>query len=79
MLRSLSTTCAWCINDFRKGGILYPYHASVITLFENVGFKLHDIVITDLGYPIGAAFATQLEDQKRTAKRHEYIIIGRKP
>jgi len=70
--------CAWCINDFRKGGILYPYHSSVITLFLKVGFNLHDIVITDLGYPIGAAFASQLEEQKRTAKRHEYIIIGKK-
>ena len=73
-----SAFCAWCVNDFRKDGIFYFYHASVIELFLKVGFKLHDIVIVDLGYPIGAAFASQLEDQKRTAKRHEYIIIGQK-
>lgn len=70
--------CCWSVNDFRKNGIFYPYHSSVITLFGEVRFKLHDIIIVDLGYPIGAAFATQLEEQKRTAKRHEYIIIGRK-
>lgn len=70
--------CCWSINDFRKGGILYAYHSDIITLYKKVGFKLHDIIIVDLGYPIGAAFATQLEEQKRTAKRHEYVIVGKK-
>lgn len=70
--------CCWSINDFRRGGAFYPYHSDIIRLYQEVGFRLHDITITDLGYPIGAAFATQLEGQKRTAKRHEYTIIGKK-
>lgn len=70
--------CCWSINDFRRNGIFYAYHSDIIQSYLKVGFKLHDIVITDLGYPIGAAFASQLEDQKRTAKRHEYTIIGKK-
>ena len=70
--------CCWSINDFRRDGVFYSYHASVISLFEAVGLRLHDIIIVDLGYPIGAAFASQLEGQKRTAKRHEYIVVGQK-
>ncbi len=72
------TYCCWSVNDFRRKCVFYPYHSSVIMLYLQVGFKLHDIVVVDLGYPIGAAFASQLEDQKRTAKRHEYVIIGYK-
>jgi len=71
--------CCWSINDFRRNGIFYAYHSDIIQAYLKVGFVLHDIIITDLGYPIGAAFATQLEEQKRTAKRHEYTIIGKKP
>jgi len=70
--------CCWAINDFRRKGVFYAYHSDIIQAYLSVGFALHDIVITDLGYPIGAAFASQLDDQKRTAKRHEYTIIGRK-
>ncbi len=70
--------CCWSINDFRRNGRFIPYHSDIIQAYLKVGFNLHDIVITDLGYPIGAALASQLEEQKRTAKRHEYIIVGRK-
>lgn len=70
--------CAWCVNDFRRNGVFYPYHSSVIDLFRQSGFTLHDIIVVDLGYPIGACFASQLEDQQRTAKRHEYVIVGRR-
>ena len=62
--------CCWSVNDFRRKGIFHPYHSDIIQAYLKVGFRLHDIVITDLGYPIGAAFATQLEEQQRTAKRH---------
>lgn len=71
--------CCWSVNDFRRNGQFIAYHSDIIQAFLRVGFDLHDVVITDLGYPIGAAFASQLEEQKRTAKRHEYTIIGRKP
>lgn len=70
--------CCWSINDFRRNGKFIAYHSDIIQAYLKVGFILHDIVIVDLGYPIGAAFATQLEEQRRTAKRHEYIIIGKK-
>ncbi len=70
--------CCFCINDFRKDGIFYPYHADIIRSYQRVGLALHDVIIVDLGPPISAAFASQLEEQKRTAKRHEYCIVGRK-
>lgn len=73
------TFCCFSINDFRVNGIFYCYHASIIQAFKKVGLLIHDIVIVDFGSAFGAAFASQLEDQRRSAKRHEYVIVGRKP
>lgn len=70
--------CCWSVNDFRRDKIFYAYHSDLIELYLKAGFALHDIIIVDLGYPISAAFASQLEQQKRTAKRHEYVIVGKK-
>jgi len=47
-------------------------------VITKLGIKLHDVIIVDFGTSISAAFASQLEEQKRTAKRHSYIIVGKK-
>ena len=70
--------CIWFINDFRKGGIFYPFHSDVIGILAEVGFRLWDLLVVDLGYPIRAAFATQVVEQKILPKRHEFGIIVRK-
>lgn len=70
--------CVWFVNDFRRKGKFIPYHKDVIDIMQSVGFVLHDIMIVDLGYPIRAAFASQIVEQKILPKRHEYGIVVRK-
>ena len=70
--------CAININDFTKGGHLYDYHMDVKNLMDEAGFKRHDTIIIEWPNCIGQAFASQVEDRKKTAKTHEYIIVGKK-
>jgi len=70
--------CIWNINDYRDKGIFRPLHADTIKAFQEVGFKLHDIIIVKWKSCIGQAFASQIEDRKVTAKTHEYLIVGKK-
>ncbi len=71
--------CVWFVNDFRRRGVFVPYHTHVMQMLQSVGFILHDMMIVDLGYPIRAAFATQVVEQRILPKRHEYGIVVRKP
>ena len=70
--------CIFNINDFRKDGDYYIYHADVADLFVKAGFKLWDIIIVEWQSCIGQCFASQVEDRKICAKKHEYLIIGKK-
>ncbi len=71
--------CVWFVNDFRRRGRFHLYHVDVLGILQSVGFKAVDLMIVDLGYPIRAAFATQIVDQKILPKRHEYGLIMKKP
>ena len=72
--------CIYAINDFRKGGKFYLLHADLIQGMMDVGLQPHDIVIYRIAdHPLGAVFASQLEERKVTAKAHEYLIVGKKP
>ena len=67
------------INDFRKGGRFYLLHMDLFQTMINVGFTPHDLVVYKISdHPLGAIFASQLEERKVTAKCHEFLIIGRK-
>lgn len=70
--------CIINVNDFRKDGIFYTYHGDTIKLLKEIGFKAHDIVIMKWSNAMQAAFATQLEERKQTAKIHEYILVFKK-
>jgi DNA modification methylase len=70
--------CVININDFVKGGKFYDYHMDVKKLMDDAGFRRHDTIIMAWRNCIGQAFATQVEDWKKTAKMHEYIIVGKK-
>ena len=70
--------CVWNINDFRKNGKYYMYHADIAKIIQEVGFKLFDIIIIPWKSAIGAAFADQVWSRKVTAKKHEYLIIAKK-
>jgi DNA modification methylase len=69
----------WIVMDFRKNGKFYTYGADCVQLMKEVGFDIHDMYVYAVGeHPLAASFITQLETQKRTAKMHEHIIVGRK-
>lgn len=70
--------CIWNINDFRKDNIFYPFHADIIRAFQQIGFKLHDIVVVKWQSCIGQAFASQVESRKICSKAHEYLVVGKK-
>ena len=65
------------VNDFRMGKF-FVYHRDTIQLMEDVGFIPHDIRVYQVG-TLSSIFASQLEEQKRSAKTHEYIMIFKKP
>jgi DNA modification methylase len=65
------------VNDFRKDNVFCPFHSDVIFLMKRLGFKFHDIRVYRTG-GLSAIFASELEEQKRSAKTHEYILIFRK-
>ena len=68
----------WFINDFRKDGVFHAYHMDLTALMLKAGFSLVDTMIVDLGYPIRAAFANQIVEQKILPKRHEYGMVFKK-
>jgi len=53
--------CIFNINDFRKNGVYYPYHADIIDLMLTAKFKIHDIVIVKWKSAIGACLVGDSE------------------
>jgi len=49
-----------------------------IKAFQEVNFKLHDVIIIKWKSSLAQCFASQIEERKTTAKMHEYLIVGRK-
>jgi len=70
---------AWETNDFRRNGTFHTYHADLIRLFKQAGFRIHDIVIVDYGSSFLASFLSDVEHNKIMPKRHSYITVGYKP
>ena len=70
--------CIWNVNDYRDKGIFRPFHADIIKAFQEVNFKLHDVIIVKWKSSLAQCFASQIEERKTTAKMHEYLIVGRK-
>lgn len=71
--------CCWCINDFKKSGKYYAYHADLIPLFTTAGFELHTIYIIDLVGSLQASFVQSIILSKAFPKRHEYCMVFHKP
>lgn len=66
------------INDFRRKGKFYSYHADIIRIGQEVGFRNWDILITDLGAGIRDCFSNQVMSSRILPKRHEYGVVFRK-
>jgi len=68
------------VNDFRRGGDFYAYHADTIALMVRAGWKLHDTWIVDgliAGLP--RIFAADKNRHRIAPKVHEYAIVFRRP
>lgn len=67
--------CIYVVNDFRRDGVFIPFHRDTIMLAEDVGFRLHDIVINQLNSASLARGVQNFANHYFTAKSHEYILV----
>lgn len=66
------------VNDFRRGGDFYPYHADTIALFQRAGWKPHDTwIIEGLIGGLPKVFAAKSNAGKIAPKVHEYGLVFR--
>lgn len=64
------------VNDFRKDGKFYPYHADTITLFESAGYKFVDLwIIEGLVGGMPKAFAVDFNLKRIAPRVHEYALV----
>lgn len=69
--------CVWVVSDFRVGGFK-AFHRDIMSIFEEAGFKIWDVVINVLNSPFAYCQIGKCEKQKYTSKTHEYILVFRK-
>jgi DNA modification methylase len=68
------------VNDFRKDGKYYAYHADTIALFQRAGWQLCDTWIIDgLVGGLAKAFGVDFNMKRIAPKVHEYALVFRKP
>jgi len=68
------------VNDFRKDGVFYPYHADTIGLFRRAGWVLTDTwIIEGLVGGLPKAFGVDFNLKRIAPKVHEYALVFRKP
>jgi hypothetical protein len=66
------------VNDFRKDGKFYPYHADTISLFQEAGYELVDTWIIDgLVGGISRGFNVSFNLKKIAPKIHEFALVFR--
>lgn len=64
------------VNDFRKNGKFYPYHADTISLFTRAGYTLSDVwIIRGLIGGLPKAFAVDFNLKGIAPKVHEYALV----
>lgn len=67
------------IGDFRFNGKYYSFHCDNIKIMEDIGFKLHDIIINQsVTFDVACRRWGGFKHKKITAKCHEYILVFKK-
>lgn len=67
---------AFVVGDFRKNGNYIPFHSDFIMMMENIGMRLHDIiVIQSVDWRIANQRFGSLKNHKITAKVCEYLLV----
>lgn len=68
------------VNDFRKEGKFYTYHADTISLFRRAGWVMHDLwVIKGLVGGLPKLFGVDFNMKRIAPKCHEYCLVFKKP
>jgi len=68
------------VNDFRKGGRYYSYHADTIRIATEAGWELTDTwVIDGLVGGLPKAFAVDFNLKRIAPKVHEYCLVFKAP
>lgn len=68
------------INDFRKDGAFYMYHADLAREFTEAGWRLDDIwIVEGLIGGLPKVFAASSNMRRIAPKVHEYCLVFRKP
>lgn len=66
------------INDFRRSGVFYPYHADLISVFRSAGWAVHDTwIVEGLVGGLPKVFAAKSNEFKIAPKVHEYCVVFR--
>jgi DNA modification methylase len=71
--------CVWVVNFFRHQGKLIRFHDDTKALAVRAGFVVHDEAILDHGRAMRDAFFHSCYKLKQLPKRHEYILVFKKP
>jgi DNA modification methylase len=68
------------VNDFRKDGRFYPYHADTIRVYKEAGWELFDTwIIAGLLISASASIFARGKIERRIApKVHEYALVFRR-
>lgn len=68
------------VNDFRREGKFYAYHADTIRIYVEAGWELHDLrVIEGLVGGLPKVFAVDKNRSRISPKVHEYALVFRAP
>lgn len=69
---------AWVCGDWRDSKAFRLFHHDSITMMQEVGLTIHDIVIIHNNSPFAPLQAGKVAAKRYTSKVHEYLIIARK-
>lgn len=67
------------INNFNKANRYYLYRSDTERCMIEAGFKPWDEIIMVYTNSLSEVFAKRIEESKHVAKKHEYIVVMRKP
>jgi len=71
--------CCLVVGDFRKNKKYYTFHLDNIKIMEELGLKLHDIVIIQsVTFDIANKRFGMFKNYKFTSKVHEYLLVFKK-
>jgi DNA modification methylase len=69
---------AWVCGDWRDGKSFRLFHYDSITMMQDAGLTIHDVIIIHNNSPFAPLQAGKVAAKRYTSKVHEYLIVARK-